>query len=122
MKDIGYSTGNTFEMKKCVHIFLCFRTWNFLKLYSLGVSLYCISVKHRKETEVSISYKNVVCQVLLKYLKAKLDCFGNCGQIVKGLGETLVGAYSGRALSFVAKKSDIKNPKVRLDFLLLVRE
>lgn len=33
-------------------------------------------------------------------------------QVVKGLGETLVGAYSGRALSFVAKKSDIKNPKV----------
>ena len=33
-------------------------------------------------------------------------------QIVKGLGETLVGAYPGRALSFVAKKSDIKNPKV----------
>jgi hypothetical protein len=118
MKDIGCSTGNTFEMKKYVHFFLCFRTWNFLKLYSLGV----ISVKHRKEMEVSISYKNVVCQVLLKYLKAKLDCFGNCGQIVKGLGETLVGAYSGRALSFVAKKSDIKNPKVRLDFLLLVRE
>lgn len=45
--------------------------------------------------------------------KAKLECFGNCKQIVKGLGETLVGAYSGRALSFVAKKSDIKNPKVR---------
>lgn len=33
-------------------------------------------------------------------------------QVVKGLGETLVGAYSGRALSFVTKKSDIKNPKV----------
>jgi alpha-glucan,water dikinase len=33
-------------------------------------------------------------------------------EIVKGLGETLVGAYSGRALSFIAKKSDIKNPKV----------
>jgi alpha-glucan,water dikinase len=33
-------------------------------------------------------------------------------EVVKGLGETLVGAYSGRALSFVAKKSDIKNPKV----------
>ncbi|KAG0553488.1 hypothetical protein KC19_12G015100 [Ceratodon purpureus] len=33
-------------------------------------------------------------------------------EVVKGLGETLVGAYSGRALSFIAKKSDIKNPKV----------
>jgi hypothetical protein len=33
-------------------------------------------------------------------------------QVVKGLGETLVGAYSGRALSFIAKKSNIKSPKV----------
>uniref|UniRef100_A0A7I4D941 Pyruvate phosphate dikinase AMP/ATP-binding domain-containing protein n=1 Tax=Physcomitrium patens TaxID=3218 RepID=A0A7I4D941_PHYPA len=33
-------------------------------------------------------------------------------EVVKGLGETLVGAYSGRALSFVTKKSDMKNPKV----------
>ncbi|KAG0623205.1 hypothetical protein M758_3G156100 [Ceratodon purpureus] len=33
-------------------------------------------------------------------------------EVVKGLGETLVGAYSGRALSFVAKKSDLKNPQV----------
>jgi hypothetical protein len=31
---------------------------------------------------------------------------------VKGLGETLVGAYSGRALSFIAKKANIKSPKV----------
>ena len=33
-------------------------------------------------------------------------------QIVKGLGETLVGAYAGRALSFVTKKNDIRNPQV----------
>ncbi|KAH9535846.1 hypothetical protein CY35_17G074900 [Sphagnum magellanicum] len=33
-------------------------------------------------------------------------------EVVKGLGETLVGAYSGRALSFIAKKSNIKSPKV----------
>ena len=33
-------------------------------------------------------------------------------EVVKGLGETLVGAYSGRALSFIAKKSDINSPKV----------
>jgi alpha-glucan,water dikinase len=35
-----------------------------------------------------------------------------CSQIVKGLGETLVGAYAGRALSFVTKKTDIQNPQV----------
>ncbi|KAJ7534983.1 hypothetical protein O6H91_12G013500 [Diphasiastrum complanatum] len=33
-------------------------------------------------------------------------------EVVKGLGETLVGAYSGRALSFVCKKSDLNNPKI----------
>ncbi|KAK4758856.1 hypothetical protein SAY87_020157 [Trapa incisa] len=33
-------------------------------------------------------------------------------EVVKGLGETLVGAYPGRALSFVCKKSDINSPQV----------
>ncbi|KAK3157864.1 hypothetical protein QOZ80_2AG0129300 [Eleusine coracana subsp. coracana] len=33
-------------------------------------------------------------------------------EVVKGLGETLVGAYPGRALSFVCKKDDLNSPKV----------
>ncbi|KAH7423050.1 hypothetical protein KP509_12G037200 [Ceratopteris richardii] len=33
-------------------------------------------------------------------------------EVVKGLGETLVGAFSGRALSFIAKKNDLKVPKI----------
>ncbi|KAL6983727.1 alpha-glucan, water dikinase [Sarracenia purpurea var. burkii] len=33
-------------------------------------------------------------------------------EVVKGLGETLVGAYPGRALSFVSKKNDLNSPKV----------
>ncbi|GBG63702.1 hypothetical protein CBR_g39013 [Chara braunii] len=33
-------------------------------------------------------------------------------EVVKGLGETLVGAYPGRALSAVAKKSNVHAPKV----------
>ncbi|BBN15240.1 alpha-glucan, water dikinase [Marchantia polymorpha subsp. ruderalis] len=33
-------------------------------------------------------------------------------EVVKGLGETLVGAYSGRALSFVAKKSNVQSPQI----------
>ncbi|WOL20723.1 alpha-glucan water dikinase, chloroplastic isoform X1 [Canna indica] len=33
-------------------------------------------------------------------------------EVVKGLGETLVGAYPGRALSFVCKKSNMSSPKV----------
>lgn len=37
---------------------------------------------------------------------------GSREQVVKGLGETLVGAYPGRALSFVCKKSDIDSPQV----------
>ncbi|KAL6640194.1 hypothetical protein ACP70R_022043 [Stipagrostis hirtigluma subsp. patula] len=33
-------------------------------------------------------------------------------EVVKGLGETLVGAYPGRALSFVCKKDDLDSAKV----------
>ncbi|XP_076892539.1 alpha-glucan water dikinase, chloroplastic-like isoform X2 [Bidens hawaiensis] len=33
-------------------------------------------------------------------------------EVVKGLGETLVGAYPGRALSFIAKKDNLDSPKV----------
>ncbi|XP_057856016.1 alpha-glucan water dikinase, chloroplastic isoform X2 [Cryptomeria japonica] len=33
-------------------------------------------------------------------------------EVVKGLGETLVGAYPGRAMSFVTKKSDLSSPKI----------
>lgn len=33
-------------------------------------------------------------------------------EVVKGLGETLVGAYAGRALSFVCKKSNLNSPQV----------
>ncbi|WVZ24310.1 hypothetical protein V8G54_002854 [Vigna mungo] len=33
-------------------------------------------------------------------------------EVVKGLGETLVGAYPGRALSFVCKKSDLNSPQI----------
>nr|XP_034592602.1 alpha-glucan water dikinase, chloroplastic-like [Setaria viridis] len=33
-------------------------------------------------------------------------------EIVKGLGETLVGAYPGRAMSFICKKDDLNSPKV----------
>ncbi|CAK9158146.1 unnamed protein product [Ilex paraguariensis] len=33
-------------------------------------------------------------------------------EVVKGLGETLVGAYPGRALSFTCKKNDLDSPQV----------
>ncbi|KAI4975211.1 hypothetical protein ZWY2020_048818 [Hordeum vulgare] len=33
-------------------------------------------------------------------------------EVVKGLGETLVGAYPGRAMSFVCKKNGLDSPKV----------
>lgn len=33
-------------------------------------------------------------------------------EIVKGLGETLVGAYPGRAMSFITKKSNLRSPIV----------
>ncbi|KAL2543228.1 Alpha-glucan water dikinase 1 [Abeliophyllum distichum] len=33
-------------------------------------------------------------------------------EVVKGLGETLVGAYPGRALSFICKKNNLDSPQV----------
>ncbi|KAL3819264.1 hypothetical protein ACJIZ3_005169 [Penstemon smallii] len=33
-------------------------------------------------------------------------------EVVKGLGETLVGAYPGRSLSFICKKNDLNSPQV----------
>jgi alpha-glucan, water dikinase len=33
-------------------------------------------------------------------------------EVVKGLGETLVGAYPGRAMSFVCKKDNLDSPRV----------
>ncbi|MFS8000892.1 putative transferase [Helianthus anomalus] len=33
-------------------------------------------------------------------------------EVVKGLGETLVGAYPGRAFSFITKKDKLDSPKV----------
>eukprot|EP00898_Chlorokybus_atmophyticus_P006193 jgi/Chlat1/6575/Chrsp45S05941 len=33
-------------------------------------------------------------------------------EVVKGLGEALVGNYPGRAMSFVARKDDLSNPRV----------
>ena len=40
-------------------------------------------------------------------------------QVVKGLGETLVGAYPGRALSFICKKHDLNSPQVIFFFIML---
>lgn len=43
------------------------------------------------------------------------NCFKNVfflRQVVKGLGETLVGAYPGRALSFICKKNSLNSPQV----------
>uniref|UniRef100_A0A2P2LZP5 alpha-glucan, water dikinase n=1 Tax=Rhizophora mucronata TaxID=61149 RepID=A0A2P2LZP5_RHIMU len=33
-------------------------------------------------------------------------------EVVRGLGETLVGAYPGRALSFICKKNDLDSPQI----------
>ncbi|KAL6569107.1 hypothetical protein OROHE_003388 [Orobanche hederae] len=33
-------------------------------------------------------------------------------EVVKGLGESLVGAYPGRALSFICKKNDLDSPQI----------
>ncbi|KAL6297333.1 hypothetical protein ACE6H2_005475 [Prunus campanulata] len=36
-------------------------------------------------------------------------------QIVKGLGETLVGALPGRAMSFIPKRSNLDSPTLVVD-------
>lgn len=40
------------------------------------------------------------------------DSFFFWFQVVKGLGETLVGAYPGRSLSFICKKNNLDTPLV----------
>ncbi|GJN28792.1 hypothetical protein PR202_gb16957 [Eleusine coracana subsp. coracana] len=40
-------------------------------------------------------------------------------EVVKGLGETLVGAYPGRAMSFICKKEDLDSPKVKAPLSLV---
>ncbi|CAN6195188.1 unnamed protein product [Urochloa humidicola] len=40
------------------------------------------------------------------------DCSEIYAEVVKGLGETLVGAYPGRAMSFVCKKDELDSPKL----------
>ncbi|CAN6164009.1 unnamed protein product [Urochloa humidicola] len=40
------------------------------------------------------------------------DSFEIYAEVVKGLGETLVGAYPGRAMSFVCKKDELDSPKL----------
>ena len=50
-----------------------------------------------------------------------LICISFLVQVVKGLGETLVGAYPGRALSFISKKNDLNSPLVTHLPLILTR-
>lgn len=40
------------------------------------------------------------------------ECSEIYAEVVKGLGETLVGAFPGRAMSFVCKKDNLNSPKV----------
>jgi alpha-glucan,water dikinase len=41
-------------------------------------------------------------------------------EVVKGLGETLVGAYPGRAMSFICKKDELDSPKVSISLVFLL--
>ncbi|PNT66432.1 alpha-glucan water dikinase, chloroplastic [Brachypodium distachyon] len=40
------------------------------------------------------------------------ECSEIYAEVVKGLGETLVGAFPGRAMSFVCKKDNLNSPKI----------
>lgn len=64
---------------------------------------------------LSIHFNSKFSIVLLSLPFMHANCFKNVfflRQVVKGLGETLVGAYPGRALSFICKKNSLNSPQV----------
>ncbi|KAJ4851076.1 Alpha-glucan water dikinase 2 [Turnera subulata] len=65
---------------------------------------------------MAVLIQEVICGDYAFVLHTKNPLSGDASEIyaeiVKGLGETLVGAYPGRAMSFIAKKNNIKFPIV----------
>ncbi|ERN14344.1 hypothetical protein AMTR_s00033p00208970, partial [Amborella trichopoda] len=65
---------------------------------------------------MAVLVQEIICADYAFVIHTKNPLSGNpteiYAEIVKGLGETLVSAYPGRAMSFVTKKSDLNSPKV----------
>ncbi|KAF3776216.1 Alpha-glucan water dikinase 2 [Nymphaea thermarum] len=65
---------------------------------------------------MAVLIQEIVCADYAFVIHTKNPSSGDSSEIyaevVKGLGESLVGAYPGRAMSFVTKKSNLKAPKV----------
>ncbi|TYG69573.1 hypothetical protein ES288_D05G241500v1 [Gossypium darwinii] len=73
---------------------------------------------NHEDLRMAVLIQEVICGDYAFVIHTKNPLSGDTSEIyaeiVKGLGETLVGAYPGRAMSFIAKKNNLKSPIVRL--------
>ncbi|XP_021284061.1 alpha-glucan water dikinase 2 isoform X3 [Herrania umbratica] len=71
---------------------------------------------NHEDLRMAVLVQEVICGDYAFVIHTKNPLSGDTSEIyaeiVKGLGETLVGAYPGRAMSFIAKKNNIKCPIV----------
>ncbi|XP_039049997.1 alpha-glucan water dikinase 2 [Hibiscus syriacus] len=71
---------------------------------------------NHEDLRMAVLIQEVLCGDYAFVIHTKNPLSGDTSEIyaeiVKGLGETLVGAYPGRAMSFVAKKNNLKCPIV----------
>ncbi|KAK8580431.1 hypothetical protein V6N13_143528 [Hibiscus sabdariffa] len=71
---------------------------------------------NHEDLRMAVLIQEVICGDYAFVIHTKNPLSGDnteiYAEIVKGLGETLVGAYPGRAMSFVAKKNNLKFPIV----------
>ncbi|OMO57553.1 Pyruvate phosphate dikinase, PEP/pyruvate-binding protein [Corchorus olitorius] len=79
--------------------------------------LSCRKVKlNHEDLRMAVLVQEVICGDYAFVIHTKNPLSGDTSEIyaeiVKGLGETLVGAYPGRAMSFTAKKNNLRCPIV----------
>ncbi|XVF36561.1 hypothetical protein REPUB_Repub19eG0068200 [Reevesia pubescens] len=71
---------------------------------------------NHEDLRMAVLIQEVICGDYAFVIHTKNPLSGDTSEIyaeiVKGLGETLVGAYPGRAMSFIAKKNNLKCPFV----------
>ncbi|MBA0595641.1 hypothetical protein Gorai_012504 [Gossypium raimondii] len=71
---------------------------------------------NHEDLRMAVLIQEVICGDYAFVIHTKNPLSGDTSEIyaeiVKGLGETLVGAYPGRAMSFIAKKNNLKSPIV----------
>lgn len=69
-----------------------------------------------RNIQMSVLIQEIICADYAFVIHTKNPISGDTSEIyaeiVKGLGETLVGAYPGRAMSFTAKKNNVTHPSI----------